>query len=59
MPNQAEEDLEDMQDGHCPECETDDPDNIEKTFATINGKDNVPVLICDACGFTVELLKKD
>lgn len=60
MPKtQAEEDLEDMQDGRCPECETDNPDNIEETVATINGKDNVPVLICDACGFTVELLKKD
>lgn len=60
MPqNQDPEDLEDMKDGRCPECDTDNPNNIEETVATINGKDNVPVLICDACGFTVELPKKD
>ena len=56
---ETEKDLQEMQDGICPECDTDYPDNIEETVATINGKDNVPVLICDACGFTVELPKKD
>lgn len=40
-----------LNDEGCPECESDD---TRATTATVNGKDNVEVCICNDCGHTVE-----